>query len=324
MFRRIGINSVQERVYRALVDTPDQSVEELVAAVDLSAEHVEAELVELSQMGLVTDPTPDHRYSATDPEAAIAVLIRKEQQKLDAVRVESIRLTEQLRATRQQDNASSIVEVLTGAALTEQWQHGQRTARHRIRMTDRPPYFNAATVETMETEHERIRAGLKYQVVYDQQTFDDPTHTERVVTAVQWGEDARVLAGVPIKLVIFDDDFAMLVISRQAQTDVPTVILVRPSALLDALSALFDLLWARGVKISHVGADGQAALTKGDETVPTELLQLLAMGLKDEAIAHEQGVTVRTVRRRIADLYQQLGVHNRFQAGVAAKERGWL
>ena len=61
-----------------------------------------------------------------------------------------------------------------------------------------------------------------------------------------------------------------------------------------------------------------------NDPVPRQLLALLAAGLKDEAIALELGVTLRTNRQRLVSLYEQIGVHNRFQAGVAAKERGWL
>ena len=61
-----------------------------------------------------------------------------------------------------------------------------------------------------------------------------------------------------------------------------------------------------------------------NDPVPRQLLALLAAGLKDEAITLELGVTLRTNRQRLVSLYEQIGVHNRFQAGVAAKERGWL
>ncbi len=47
-------------------------------------------------------------------------------------------------------------------------------------------------------------------------------------------------------------------------------------------------------------------------------------GAKDEQIARTLGLSLRTVRRRVADLLIELGVDNRFQAGVEAVRRGWL
>lgn len=36
------------------------------------------------------------------------------------------------------------------------------------------------------------------------------------------------------------------------------------------------------------------------------------------------GWSVRTMRRRISRLHEQLGAANRFQAGVIAARRGWI
>ena len=54
------------------------------------------------------------------------------------------------------------------------------------------------------------------------------------------------------------------------------------------------------------------------------LLRLLATGQKDEQIARALGMSLRTVRRRIADLMTELGADSRFQAGVEAVRRGWV
>lgn len=54
------------------------------------------------------------------------------------------------------------------------------------------------------------------------------------------------------------------------------------------------------------------------------MLTLLVGGLKDEAIARQLGWSVRTMRRRISRLHEELGAANRFQAGVIAARRGWI
>lgn len=54
------------------------------------------------------------------------------------------------------------------------------------------------------------------------------------------------------------------------------------------------------------------------------LLAQLASGAKDEHIARTLGLSLRTVRRRIAALMSDLGVDTRFQAGAEAVRRGWL
>jgi DNA-binding NarL/FixJ family response regulator len=54
------------------------------------------------------------------------------------------------------------------------------------------------------------------------------------------------------------------------------------------------------------------------------LLSQLAGGAKDEQIARALGLSVRTVRRRVAELLVELGADSRFQAGVEAVRRGWI
>lgn len=55
-----------------------------------------------------------------------------------------------------------------------------------------------------------------------------------------------------------------------------------------------------------------------------KLLTLLATYPSDDPIARHLGVSVRTVRRRIARIMELLGVQNRFAAGVAAAQLGWV
>jgi len=57
---------------------------------------------------------------------------------------------------------------------------------------------------------------------------------------------------------------------------------------------------------------------------PRLLVRQLASGAKDEQIARTLGLSLRTVRRRVADLMIELGVDTRFQAGAEAVRRGWL
>ena len=47
-------------------------------------------------------------------------------------------------------------------------------------------------------------------------------------------------------------------------------------------------------------------------------------GAKDEAIARELGIGVRTLRRRMSHLMGLLDAETRFQAGMQAVRRGWV
>ena len=95
-------------------------------------------------------------------------------------------------------------------------------------------------------------------------------------------------------------------------------LLIRQRGLVEALMLLFELMWDRAAPV--------AELDRGEARPDLRRLLLLQLadGAKDEQIARTLGLSLRTVRRRIADLLIELGVDSRFQAGVEAVRRGWL
>lgn len=52
------------------------------------------------------------------------------------------------------------------------------------------------------------------------------------------------------------------------------------------------------------------------------ILQALASGLTDASAAKQLGISLRTYRRRVADLMAGLKAESRFQAGLRAGEMG--
>ena len=137
---------------------------------------------------------------------------------------------------------------------------------------------------------------------------------QRLVAA---GEEARVLPGLPLKLVIVDRHTALLPLtldSALAQTAV-----IHRSTLLDAMVNLFEIYWERALPLDERGPAGDG-LSGQDR----EILGLLVAGAKDEVIARQLGVGVRTLRRRMQHLMATLDAETRFQAGMQASRRGWV
>jgi DNA-binding NarL/FixJ family response regulator len=80
------------------------------------------------------------------------------------------------------------------------------------------------------------------------------------------------------------------------------------------MSALFGATWTRAEP--HGGTRPAAR----DRT----LLSLMSRGVADGCAARSLGISMRTYRRRVADLMERLGASSRFQAGVLAAGGGWL
>jgi DNA-binding NarL/FixJ family response regulator len=156
-----------------------------------------------------------------------------------------------------------------------------------------------------------------------------------ILPSVRGGEQARVRAELPLKLVISDDQAAIIPFSL-APGGHSAAYLIRPSPMLVSLEALFEAEWERAVPLRDAtpprDADTAAETVPADpgpaavqaETERRALLTMLSSGLTDAAIARTQGWSPRTTQRRIHDLMTELGASTRFQAAVMAARRGWL
>ncbi|MCM3886730.1 LuxR C-terminal-related transcriptional regulator [Frankia sp. R82] len=104
------------------------------------------------------------------------------------------------------------------------------------------------------------------------------------------------------------------------------VLLVRDPELTAVLLTLFEQVWEAAEPLADEPGAGTVSPSADDRPSDSErlLLRLLSLGVKDEAAARHLGVSVRTVRRMIADLMSRLDARSRFQAGTLAARRGWL
>jgi DNA-binding NarL/FixJ family response regulator len=68
----------------------------------------------------------------------------------------------------------------------------------------------------------------------------------------------------------------------------------------------------------------RAEAGSGPELSPreTEVLQLVARGLPNKRIARELGISEKTVKAHLTQIFQHIGVTDRTQAALWAKERG--
>jgi DNA-binding NarL/FixJ family response regulator len=98
---------------------------------------------------------------------------------------------------------------------------------------------------------------------------------------------------------------------------VPFLVVEEP-AMVRSFQAQFAAMW----KSAHsVGIGAEDSL--GSETVQ-QTLDILKSGVTDEVAARRLGVSVRTIRRRVAAVMELLGAESRFEAGVKAVQAGWL
>jgi DNA-binding NarL/FixJ family response regulator len=90
--------------------------------------------------------------------------------------------------------------------------------------------------------------------------------------------------------------------------------------LVAGVSDLFQAAWAAATDFSTY-LTGETPLLLDDSA--RVILRALGDGLTDEAASRRLGVSLRTYRRRVADLMIALDADSRFQAGLHAGELGF-
>lgn len=313
-----GINDVEERLYRALVREPRASLSQLSAAIGRSAAVTRRVLDRLESLGLVSRQGTPPRFIPAAPDRAIEALILRRQEELERCRVAAAALLGDYRRAAQV--TAHVVELIEGReASLQRYIQLLVTARHEVLMFDKPPYLGPAD---NPLEFDALQRGIAWRAIYAPEALAVP---DRLAQLPQWqaaGEQARVCPNVPLKLVVVDRSVALLPLTAEADAAEQSAVLVHPSSLLTTLVMLFDMLWAQSLPLSAIGGSG--ADPAGPDDADRMLLQLLTAGIKDQAIARHLGVSLRTVRRRLAQLAEHAGVGSRFQLGVAAAQRGWV
>ena len=262
-------------------------------------------------MGLVTRVGGSDGLQGTRPDVAVDVLVARKQAELAAVQAQARGLLEEL-PRDQGAEPQDYLEIVRGReAVAHRFQQLQQTTQVELMVLDRPPYAQEVT-EPNQGEFELLGRGVRSRGIYAPEAIEQPASLHGLRQAVEAGEEARVHPNLPLKLAISDRAAALLPLTGDESTE--SALVIRASMLLEALIALFELLWASAVPLpdeSHPGHD-------------VELVALLAAGLKDETIARHLGISGRSLSRRTNKLMADLGARTRFQGGIQATRLGLL
>jgi DNA-binding CsgD family transcriptional regulator len=169
--------------------------------------------------------------------------------------------------------------------------------------------------EALGRDEQLLSRGVSMRTLYHHTArFNTPSQAY-VEAASRLGGQYRTCHELFGRLIVFDRELAFVPASDFSWGAVA----IRQEWLVAYLCEIFEQAWAHGRPFT-------AATDEGLERVAQELdrtiVELLAAGLKDETIARRLGLSLRTARRHIADIMQQLSAESRFQGGVAAARSG--
>jgi DNA-binding NarL/FixJ family response regulator len=168
---------------------------------------------------------------------------------------------------------------------------------------------------------ERMRPSLARGVVvrklYTSAALLDEEQRRHLAGLAGVGAQVRISgSALPHETIIVDQRAMVLagaVVRGEREFTVTT-----SRTLIEGVYALFDAAWAAAADLAgyldrpvpHLDPQGR------------EILRALASGRTDEAAARHLGLSLRTYRRRVADLMRLLDAESRFQAGVTAGRFG--
>ncbi|WP_370948455.1 response regulator transcription factor [Amycolatopsis sp. cg5] len=122
----------------------------------------------------------------------------------------------------------------------------------------------------------------------------------------------RHCAQVPLTAVAVGQSAGALALPTTAGRAQRFLVYQHPAAHA-LVTTLLDSLWSFAKPHRPAPTGTQRAIVK-----------LLAIGKKDENLARQLGLGLRTARKHIADILKTLGARSRFEAGVLAERNGWL
>ncbi len=170
--------------------------------------------------------------------------------------------------------------------------------------------------EVARTGYVRSR-GVSVRSIYAESFFKSPNGAKHLRELAELGVEIRLLGSVPFRLIVSD---TVTMMSGPQQEGAPSLAVLRPEFLARAARQALEYWWISATPLEDLVRD----LVNGPTPQERSILRLMLAGVRDEAIAREIGVSIRTFRRNLAALMNKLGAENRFQAGVKASAKGWL
>jgi DNA-binding CsgD family transcriptional regulator len=321
MLEAVGLTEQQERAYRYLLAHPGASAREVAEGCGLAGEAAASALSTLADARMVvrTDAQPP-TFVPSPPDVALDLLILQRKQEAEQARAALGELMDEFSQGARKQRFPYEIEFVPDPqdvlARSLQLHHSART---QLRRLDAPPYLQHADKLTIEQTdaHRKVR----HRAVCDVRGLEIPARLADLESCVAAGEEARILPDLDYKLMLVDDDVAFVPVIEGGRF--ASALVVRSADVVRGLIKLFELTWNAALPFAsarETPGDAPAGFTPSDR----RLLTLLALGIKDEAIAREMQVGVRTVERRIRNVMTLLGVRTRFQAGIEAERRGLL
>ncbi|UUU27961.1 DNA-binding response regulator [Streptomyces sp. DSM 40750] len=173
--------------------------------------------------------------------------------------------------------------------------------------------------EARRTTRDRLRGSGTHRTrkLYSPAALLDERGREHLSELADKGAQVRIAAtALPHETIIIDRRFAVLA-GLSAPSGREYTLTTAPT-LVGGVYALFEAAWETATDLKAFLRGEQPRL----DAESRKVLRALGSGATDETAARELGMSLRTYRRRVAELLDAFDAGSRFQAGVRAGELG--
>ncbi|MEZ5097833.1 MAG: helix-turn-helix domain-containing protein [Nocardioides sp.] len=311
-----GFPPAIEELYWHFLSLSGQPLEVIAEALGREAADVEADIEPLTKLRVIS--VAPQAVDTRSPADALALFVRAQAlhaerltRRLDAVAAAVGALPTQAPPLGEGGRPldGEVLGQVDVAGMLERWVRHS----HGDLLWLRPDQWRMSSDQLMTSAvAEAVATGRQSRAIYP--TAALTVAPDAIQARVQAGEQVRVAPEIPTRLAIIGPQ---AVLHDHHGVGSAQRLLVRQPSLVSALRVLFEQLWERATPVTDVRVRRRRDARR-------LLVDHLAAGEKDEQIARALGVSLRTVRRRIAAMMTELGVDSRFQAGVEAARQGWL
>ncbi|MEY9878155.1 DNA-binding CsgD family transcriptional regulator/sugar-specific transcriptional regulator TrmB [Streptacidiphilus sp. MAP12-33] len=327
MLEALGLEPAAEVVYRSLLDSPQQGIEELCDRSGLTEAAVRSALDQLARLHLLRPTGPEEdSLRPVDPAVSLSALharqsaaLLRHQRQLDEARESIAALAAEYGSSRR-DFLPEVAECLDGIdAVRDRLRDLAENAKEECMSfvtggAQRPDDMSASK----GPDQVLLERGVAVRSLYQDSLRNDTATMGYVHWSSALGAETRTIPSLTMRMVIFDRKVAL--VPLEPGNALKGALVLHSAGAVAALVMLFEEVWRNAtpwgtpIRKDHRGLSPQER----------ELLRLLAEGCTDEVAARHLAVSLRTVRRLAADLMTRLQARSRFEAGVLAAREGWV
>ncbi|MEE1928090.1 helix-turn-helix transcriptional regulator [Streptomyces sp. TRM 70351] len=326
MYETGEIDAATSRIYRLRVMHATESLERIATRAGVTPQEAAAAESRLAALGLL-QPAPSGGWAAVSPETAADTLLAAAQREvlerqsaIAATRARLHALTGEYLEARSLRSDKGSIEIIEGIDSIRSVIDD--LARHCSSSVDAlipgGGLDEAAISSATRLDRETLARGVRMRTLLQHSARKHPPTARYAAQISAAGARIRSTGVLPSRILIADNESAVLPVDPEDHA--AGVVLVRDPAVLSFLRRLFEHHWDRGLEFTAEEQENGPEPTQ----LERDVLLLLAAGKKNDVIAHQLGISPRSVSRIVAHLMDRLGATSRFQAGVRAAMNGWI